>query len=62
MDDLSEAQKWLQEFLEPKCQNKRDFYEQFRLKKVRFMKAKGSIAWICDKCIVEHHSEIDELK
>jgi hypothetical protein len=61
-DDQSEAQRWLQEFLEPKCEIKRDFYKQFGLKKVRYTRARGSIAWICDKCILEHGSDIDELK
>jgi hypothetical protein len=61
-DDHSEAQRWLQEFLEPKCQNKMDFYKKFRLKKVRYTRAKGCIAWICDECILLHQNEIDELR
>jgi len=61
-EDQSEAQRWLQEFLEPRCENKKDFYVQFGLKKVRFRGTRRCIAWICDKCFIEHCNDIDELK
>jgi len=51
IDDTSKAQRWLRSFLEPKCQNKTEFYEKFKLTKVKYKGSLGgSIAWICDRC------------
>lgn len=61
MDDQFEAQRWFQEFLDSKCQNRRSFYDKFRLKKVCHTRARGSVAWLCDECISLHHNEIVEL-
>jgi len=62
MSNKLEAQRWLRDFLEPKCQSKREFHEKFKLNKVRYREVSGSIAWICDDCISKHQNEIDELK
>jgi len=32
IDNRLESQRWLRDFLEPKCQSKGDFYEKFKLR------------------------------
>jgi len=58
INDTSEAQKWLRDFLEPQCQNKRVFYEKFKSKRVIYKKGSQFEAWICDKCKSEQHNEL----
>jgi len=56
--DTFEAQKWLKDFLEPRCQNQREFYDKFKLNKVIYKRGNKSIAWICDKCKLEQYNEL----